>query len=979
MLSPRHEPVWRVVPLNARTSVAPPDLGPPLPPPTFHGVTRRDVVTRYAHGVTSPVRRGGRSLSGGRTQADAEAAVEEALRWPQKTAAARHLTGRRPPTSPPRPLNPTVPLHPADSGDAELYSAVMATVRKGKEGRARARAAAASEAAAASAAAAPAALPPAYRRQLAAVDAAVAQLASEGARPWNIAAAPSRGGGVGGRVFAGPTRTSASAAPPLRRRDVEVPPAAVGGRADVRGYVLPEFPAKFVTAIAETPTQTAWEDATALLRVAGLGGRGRGVGKGDAENRPPFDLHTCAAPTCKHTEAERAAAHRTLVGLRRTGGGFTGVVRPGGVGGGGGKATEAAGAAAASAPFPASCPCCVAHAAARDAAAQPVGVEEQRAVAPAQAPAPAPAPLPPPVEAEVAAAAVAQAHAAAASGGAVLTVDQLMTFMAVFSAELSHQMSAATTAAVADALGAAAAESEAADRARAEEMAVLRELAAEPPSREARDSSFLSRASAPAASVAAGGKGELSEHEHAGVRDEVTAALRELLRRELKLQREVEGQEAAAAAAEAAAAEAAAAALAARPPRAPVPRAPASEYTATVNAVVRLTPARAHADDSGFTVDVLSSEAAVEPNGGTASGDEGEGGDRRGRGTHHRHPLPPRVARAPWSSAPGPPAAARHPRTRTCSPTPSVEVMPMLRVRRAEVEMMTAADGKKAPHAHAHALPHVVYAPAVRPSGPSEGGARRRCAGGSPSREPSPPPAPAAPAPAPAPLLRDPYVDLVAAIQADMFALEEDVGRAASLVKSLSRRGSYDGVGGAEGGAEEDVSRRRHGHGDRGERRGVRTHHHAPSRPGDDGGAAKPLTRAPAHRPRAASPAEVAKAADAGGRSSVVGAPSHTLHPALAAAAGRDSVLGRLLRADDGRGDDERAYRGRTRAAAAAAAVPAAAPRTTTAPAPGDGGPTYVHLAQVLMAEANEAAASVISAASSAAGSQGGRGRGRRG
>jgi hypothetical protein len=161
-----------------------------------------------------------------------------------------------------------------------------------------------------------------YQRQRALVDAEITKLGSP----------PNKNGN---RVLRPPTTI-----------DVR-PPSAERSSSNGRGYVLPEFPpSTSIRSVAEISTQTHPDDATAILKISGspLTKSQHKCSPLQSESdhlseRPPFDLHLTGAGSrrksgaCMHEVGRKQSNEKTLAGMHRTGGGYTGVVRARGVSG----------------------------------------------------------------------------------------------------------------------------------------------------------------------------------------------------------------------------------------------------------------------------------------------------------------------------------------------------------------------------------------------------------------------------------------------------------------------------------------------------------------------------------------------------------------------------------------------------------------------------------------------------------------------
>lgn len=364
MFSPRHEPVWRVVPMQSGGNGS--FTGPSMEPVSrSRALQRSTVVERYERGITSPIKDRSRSSSRLR-KLGAEAAVEAALSWPPASptkpvahAARASLSHRRPSATTAnhssiaqvsRAIDPAASV--AEQQDAELYQAVMTAINRNKSIRNAAATAPSKQdasvprqlptASATSARSISAGRRP-HKDQLPAVEAALAALpprvprvTQQLSQPWNVTNNPR----PGQRVLASPTRVRQAAGV------VVIPSAAVASQAadadfDRNGYVLPEFPRNHVQAVAETATQTNNEDATAVLRLAGQLMKPASADADDDDDgqrvdgqaddpRPEFDLHTMKQ-RCMHSNptdnlhCTNRGDSGTLIGMRRTGGGFTGV------------------------------------------------------------------------------------------------------------------------------------------------------------------------------------------------------------------------------------------------------------------------------------------------------------------------------------------------------------------------------------------------------------------------------------------------------------------------------------------------------------------------------------------------------------------------------------------------------------------------------------------------------------------------------
>jgi len=161
-----------------------------------------------------------------------------------------------------------------------------------------------------------------YQRQRAYVEAAVAKLGSP----------PSKSGN---RVLRPPTTIE------IRPPSAEKPSSS----SSTSGYVLPEFPPNHsVRTVSEISTQTHPDDATAILKISGSPPPSKTQHHQQSSSfeddhlchRPPFDLHLSGGSSkrktsCMHEVGKKQSDERTLAGMHRTGGGYTGVVRAKGV------------------------------------------------------------------------------------------------------------------------------------------------------------------------------------------------------------------------------------------------------------------------------------------------------------------------------------------------------------------------------------------------------------------------------------------------------------------------------------------------------------------------------------------------------------------------------------------------------------------------------------------------------------------------
>lgn len=350
--SPRHEPIWRVVPLNARQadSSIPPSFNPGILKNPLS--SRRYIVHQYENNHTNPNNHR-RSLSRGSKHNDplVEETVHRILEYPTKGTTAVNTV--------------QLPRFP-QGGDTELYQAVMNMQQRSKEAR-YAAAVKTKDSILKAANSPPPVLP--YKDQLNKVEQAVAELKQSiavhppsinpnatllttpvptntatttirnkatterskskttvyGNDPWNV---PVTNPKAGVRIYQPPKTTVSKG----RSTNVQVvlPGANVGIQADVAGYVLPELPRKHVQAVGETATQTDIVDTVIRYKQNGYNSLhpNKKYPSKSKENKPPFDLHT-GAHNCQHTKHSDTdhPEDRTLVGIRRTGGGFTNIVR----------------------------------------------------------------------------------------------------------------------------------------------------------------------------------------------------------------------------------------------------------------------------------------------------------------------------------------------------------------------------------------------------------------------------------------------------------------------------------------------------------------------------------------------------------------------------------------------------------------------------------------------------------------------------
>jgi len=147
--------------------------------------------------------------------------------------------------------------------------------------------------------------------------------------PWNVSVTNPK---AGVHVYQPPRAVASRSQGSNRNVQVLLPSANVGIQADVVGYILPELPRKHVQAVGETATQTDIMDATALYKQNGYNHLDRDkklskkISKENTQPPIPFDLHT-HTNNCQHSKyTDIDHDKRTLVGIRRTGGGYTNIV-----------------------------------------------------------------------------------------------------------------------------------------------------------------------------------------------------------------------------------------------------------------------------------------------------------------------------------------------------------------------------------------------------------------------------------------------------------------------------------------------------------------------------------------------------------------------------------------------------------------------------------------------------------------------------
>jgi hypothetical protein len=319
-----HESVWRAIPMNDKkigdklssTTIFSQQTPMPLSPLPS---SRR---TATAASYVAAARARSRSTSSARNERN-DRAAKEALQWPRSSDEDRELykavfstmKRRTPSADKTSYLNEqhtqsTTAIH-ASFPDSNTQKTSRLRIPFGAE---TARARAIEEAISNSA-------PLPYQRQKVFVDAAVAELGSP----------PSKSGA---RVLRPPTTIIRP--PSAEQENITSSLSSSSSATASRGYVLPEFPPSIsVKTVSEISTQTNPDDATAILKISGTPKSLSTCLPSDALlSRPAFDLHFSSASgsskrkiTCMHVDGKKHSDEKTLAGIHRTGGGYTGVVR----------------------------------------------------------------------------------------------------------------------------------------------------------------------------------------------------------------------------------------------------------------------------------------------------------------------------------------------------------------------------------------------------------------------------------------------------------------------------------------------------------------------------------------------------------------------------------------------------------------------------------------------------------------------------